>query len=111
MISDGVGALTQAFRNAVPKHADWRTFTVSACAFPGSMRVVDTHFHKSVERTDWISWKENLYNRRSKLVRLPSFGDCVIQHPQGCGGIRSADHAGVGVNSVRNRERLAIDKG
>ncbi len=86
MISDGVGALARAFLEAVPNHAGWRTFTVSACAFPLTMGVVEAHCHELVERTDWISWKENLYNRRNKLVRLPGFGDCVIQHPQGVEG-------------------------
>ena len=86
MISDGVATLTRAFLQTVPNHAHWRTFTVSACAFPLTMGIVDAHCHELVERTDWISWKENLYNRRSELVRLPSFGDCVIQHPRGVEG-------------------------
>ena len=86
MISDGVATLTKAFLETVPNHAQWRTFTVSACAFPLTMGIVDTHGHELVERTDWISWKENLYNRRSKLVRLPNFSDCVIQHPRGVEG-------------------------
>ena len=86
MISDGVATLTKAFLETVPNHAQWRTFTVSACAFPLTMGIVDTHGHELVERTDWISWKENLYNRRSELVRLPNFSDCVIQHPRGVKG-------------------------
>ena len=86
MITAGVGALTEAFMDAVPDHAEWRTFTVSACAFPRSMGGIDRHSYQCVERTDWISWKENLFGRRGKLVRPPSFGDCVIQHPQGVEG-------------------------
>ena len=86
MISEGVGTLTNAFMDVIPDLTHWRTFTVSACAFPRSMGAVDKHSHQLVERTDWISWKENLYNRRDKLDRLPGFGDCVIQHPQGVEG-------------------------
>ena len=86
MISDGVGTLTKEFLETIPNHADWRTFTVSACAFPRTMGIVEAHCHQLVERTDWISWKENLYNRKNEFVRLPSFGDCVIQHPLGVEG-------------------------
>ena len=86
MISVGVGTLTEEFMGVVPHHIEWRTVTVSACAFPRSMGAVEKHSHKLVERTDWISWKENLHSRRGELARLPSFGDCVIQHPQGVEG-------------------------
>ena len=86
MISVGVGTLTQEFMAVIPHQIQWRTLTVSACAFPRSMGAVDKHSHSLVERTDWISWKENLHARRGELARLPSFGDCVIQHPQGVEG-------------------------
>ena len=86
MISVGVGTLTEEFMGVVPHHIGWRTMTVSACAFPRSMGAVGKHSHKLVERTDWISWKDNLHGRHGELARLPSFGDCVIQHPQGVEG-------------------------
>ena len=86
MIPAGVEALTDAFLDEVPDHASWRTFTVSACAFPMSMGGVERHSHELVERADWISWKDNLHGRRADLPRLPSFGDCAIQHLSGVEG-------------------------
>ena len=86
MIPAGVESLTNAFLDDVPDHASWRTFTVSACAFPTSMGGVERHSHQFVERADWIAWRNNLHGRRGQLARLPSFGDCAIQHLQGVEG-------------------------
>ena len=78
MIPQGVETLTDAFLDEEPDHASWRTFTVSACAFPRSMGCVERHSHELVERVDWMAWKNNLHGRRAHLARLPSFGDCAI---------------------------------
>ena len=83
MIVDGVAALTAAFLSDVPDHLRWRTFTISACAFPMSMGVVARHSHNHVERAEWIAWRDHLHAQRSSLVRLATFSDCVIQHPRG----------------------------
>ena len=83
MIVDGVAALATAFLADVPDHRLWRTFTVSACAFPMSMGVVARNSHSNVERADWIVWRDQLHARRSGLPRLPTFSDCAIQHPKG----------------------------
>jgi hypothetical protein len=86
LIVDGITALTEAFMADVPHHEQWRTFTVSACAFPMSMGGVDRHSHDFVERGDWIAWRDRLHNRRHNLTRLPTFSDCAIQHPSGIEG-------------------------
>jgi hypothetical protein len=83
LIVDGVATLTDAFMTEVPNHQRWRTFTVSACAFPRSMGGVDRDSHGIVERAEWIAWKDRLHARRSSLSRLPTFSDCAIQHPAG----------------------------
>lgn len=83
MIADGVAALADAFLSEVPDHSRWRTFTVSACAFPMSMGVVARNSHSHVERTEWVAWRDHLHARQSELVRLPTFSDCAIQHPKG----------------------------
>jgi Beta protein len=85
MIVDGIRALTDAFLTDVPHHEHWRTFTLSACAFPASMGVVDRHSHDFVERADWIAWRD-LHGRRNELPRLPTFSDGAIQHPTGVEG-------------------------
>lgn len=86
MIVDGVIELTDAFLSEVPDHTRWRTFTVSACAFPKSMGGVDKHSHDLVERAEWIAWRDNLHSGRQTLQRLPTFSDCAIQHPMGVEG-------------------------
>ncbi len=86
MVVDGIAALTGAFLTDVPNHQDWRTFTVSASAFPVSMGGVDRHSHDLVERSDWLAWRDHLHSTRHSLVRLPTFGDYAIQHPLGVEG-------------------------
>lgn len=86
LVIEGAGALTDAFMAEVPDHQRWHTFTVSACAFPKSMGVVQKNSHALVERTDWVAWKNQLYGRRDGLQRLPTFSDCAIQRPEGVEG-------------------------
>ena len=86
MIVDGVIGLTTAFLAEVPAHTEWRTFTLSACAFPLSMALVGRHSHEQIERSEWLAWKNNLYAGRRRLARLPTFSDCAIQHPSGVEG-------------------------
>lgn len=86
LVVEGVAALSEAFLAEVPNHATWRTFTLSACAFPSSMGGVERNSHKLVERTEWIAWLNRLHARRGSLARLPTFSDCAIQHPAGVEG-------------------------
>jgi len=86
LITPGIRALAEGFLSAVPDHSEWRTFTVSACAFPRSMGGVDRHSHDLVERADWLAWRDGLHARRAGLPRLPTFSDCAIQHPIGVEG-------------------------
>jgi hypothetical protein len=86
LITEGVEALSHAFLFEVPDHSRWRTFTLSACAFPFSMAVVERHSHGIVPRAEWLAWRGGLYARRSETVRLPTYSDCAIQHPAGVEG-------------------------
>jgi hypothetical protein len=86
LIVDGIATLTEAFMAEVPYHQRWRTFTLSACAFPVSMGGVDRHSHDLVERADWIAWRDHLHGGRHSVPRLPTFSDCAIQHPLGVEG-------------------------
>jgi len=86
MVKAGVIALAAAFMAAVPDHVQWRTFTVSACAFPKGMAGVERWSHDGVERVDWVAWRDGLQARRHKLARLPAFSDGAIQHPSGVEG-------------------------
>lgn len=86
MVAEGISALAAAFLAAVGDHPRWRTFTISASAFPLSMRMVDRNSHVLVERAEWVGWRDSLHARRGEIVRLPTFSDCCIQHPRGVEG-------------------------
>ena len=86
LITPGVAILTSDFLANVPDHTKWRTFTISACGFPPSMRGVQRNSYDFVERVDWKAWRDHLYAKRQGLSRLPTFSDCAIQHPSGVEG-------------------------
>jgi len=86
MIAAGVEALTAAFLADVPVHRQWRTLTVSGCAFPSSMGGIDANSSDLVERAEWVAWRDGLHAHRNALERLPTYSDCAIQHPTGVEG-------------------------
>jgi hypothetical protein len=85
-VNEGIIGLTEAFLSEVPDHTRWRTFTISACAFPSNMGAVNRNSYAYVKRGEWIAWRNNLYARRGEIPRLPSFSDCAIQHTTGVEG-------------------------
>jgi Beta protein len=86
LVVQGIASLTEVFLADIPDHNRWRTFTLSACAFPLSMSLVARQSHEFVERAEWLAWREHLYQRRETLQRVPTFSDCAIQHPRGVEG-------------------------
>lgn len=86
MIAVGVEAFAKAFLADVPDHTRWRTFTLSACAFPPGMGGIVRHSHNFVERADWLAWRDGLHTRQATLSRLPTYSDGAIQHPKGVEG-------------------------
>ena len=85
MVTQGIEAMTQQFLDEIPDRTRWRTLTVSGCAFPNSMGIVDRDSYEFIERADWLAWK-GLHTNRGSLDRLPTFGDGAIQHPLGIEG-------------------------
>lgn len=83
LIVPGIVALSMQFLTEIPEIPRWRTLTISACAFPQSLGVVERNSHGVQERSEWIAWRDRLYGRRGTLARLPTFSDCGIQHPSG----------------------------
>ncbi len=86
LVSAGVETLAGAFLAEVPDHTSWKTFTLSACAFPLSMGIVQSRSYEFAERSDWLAWRDGLHARRSELARLPTYSDGAIQHPLGVEG-------------------------
>lgn len=90
MITAGVEDYAIDFLAAVPERRRWRTLTVSGCAFPRSMAIVQTRSSMLVDRSEWLAWRDRLYAGRDELDRLPTFSDCAIQHPSGVEGFNPA---------------------
>ena len=70
----------QSVIKSLPFLADWRTLTLAASAFPEnlsgfSIGVTGTH------RAEWTVW-QTLARNRTKIPRLPTFGDYAINHPE-----------------------------
>lgn len=86
LIADGIATLTAAVVADIPYLDRWRTFTVSASAFPKSMGVVGKNSYGIFRREEWVAWRDYLYANRGELARLPAFSDCAIQHPSGVEG-------------------------
>lgn len=87
MILTGVRRFARAFLEEVPYHERWRTFTLSACAFPKSMAVIKNRYsYRTIDRVDWMAWRDGLQARQTRISRLPTYSDCGIQHPVGVEG-------------------------
>lgn len=86
MVRAGVCRLSLQFLASVPDVLRWRTLTVIGSAFPISMAGIARNSYDLRERTEWLAWRDLLYPRRAALARLPTFGDCAIQHPRGVEG-------------------------
>jgi hypothetical protein len=86
LVRDGVATFAAEFLAEVPDQTEWRTLTISACAFPASMGGVERNSHSRVERSEWKVWRDESHANRQNLARLPSYSDCAIQHPKGVEG-------------------------
>ncbi len=59
---------------------DYRTVTVAASSFPGTLKEVEPQSIDSIPRVELELWQDIL-SAGKKLLRLPSFGDYGICHP------------------------------
>ena len=75
--------------NAIPGLADYRTLTVVASNFPAPLPV-RTNATGMIPRTEYAAWL-TLFQKVTKssppFVRMPTFGDYCIQHPDGVEGL------------------------
>lgn len=86
LVQFGVANLAKAFLDDIPDKSRWRTLTLSGSSFPKSMGCVERNSFARVERSEWKTWRDELYAARDRLERLPTFSDCAIQHPGGVEG-------------------------
>lgn len=86
LIPAGVARLGLAFLAALPHQSQWRTLTVSACAFPFGMGGMERNSYSLVERSEWQVWRDLFHANQASPQRLPTYSDCAIQHPKGVEG-------------------------
>jgi hypothetical protein len=67
--------------NTIPDLKEWRTFTLSACAFPIDMSGVAQYSTVELPRDEWTNWT-HIRSREDKIDRMPTFGDYAINHPE-----------------------------
>lgn len=77
-----LASTSRALIQALPNITAWRTLTLAGCAFPDLTGVQGPRLFP---RTEWLVWLQ-LYSARAALPRLPTFGDYVIQSPEGIDG-------------------------
>ena len=85
MVAAGVARFAIQFLTDVPNPDRWRTLILSASSFPLSMGIVHRNSHSMEPRGEWVAWRDFLRNGRS-IPRVPTYSDCVIQHPLGVEG-------------------------
>lgn len=86
MVPIGVAQLFAQMMRVLPDIVRWRTLTALSCGFPGSISAVKTGDTGEILRRDWLAWRNELYERRATLKRLPTFGDYAIQNIKGVEG-------------------------
>lgn len=75
-----VASVASAQLLTLPHIADWRTLTISGAAFPKDLTALTRNATSLVTRAEWLAWKR-LAARRTRLPRMPTFGDYAIAHP------------------------------
>jgi hypothetical protein len=75
-----VGIAVRSILQIIRGIDEWRSVVLAATAFPPSLSVVLPSSTETLPRSEWSVWT-SLAQNRSRLPRLPTFGDYGIQHP------------------------------
>jgi Beta protein len=65
---------------SIPQLQAWRSFVLAATAFPEDLIGLPPSSISFITRLEWIAWRTLI--GRSRVPRLPAFGDYVIANPQ-----------------------------
>lgn len=86
MVVPGALAVARAFIGAIPDVSTWRNLVLAGCSFPKSMGVLGANQYTDVERVEWLTWRDYSSAAPEAVPRVPTYGDCAIQHPSGVEG-------------------------
>jgi len=77
---EGFAKLIVAVMRNIPYLPDWRTFTMIGTSFPSSMGEV-RESPATIQRSEWLLYKKIIEILNEAKMRLPTFGDYAIHHP------------------------------
>lgn len=77
---DGFYKVVKGIIRRLPNLAKWRTFTLLGTSFPKSMAEVRRGV-EFLDRYEWILYQRLVRGLSTAGVRLPTFGDYAISHP------------------------------
>jgi len=78
---EGFVKLLEAIVVRLPHRDSWRTFTLLGASFPKTMGVLRVG-SQSVKRYEWLAYKRLTVDLSNAQLRLPTFGDYGISHPE-----------------------------
>lgn len=78
---EGFSMAIKAVVSKLPYLGDWRTFTLLGASFPKSMGGIKIGI-TSIPRYEWQLYKILVSNFQKARLRLPTFGDYAISHPE-----------------------------
>ena len=77
---DGFCKLIQSIIRRIPQLDSWRSFTLLGTSFPQSMAEITENI-QNIHRYEWLLYESLIDCLLRNRIRLPSFGDYVIAHP------------------------------
>ncbi|HYW80695.1 MAG TPA: beta family protein [Thermoguttaceae bacterium] len=77
---EGFAKLVETLIRKLPYLARWRTFTLMGTSFPSTMAEIKRG-PATIPRYEWVLYKRLVGSLRKAKVRLPTFGDYGISHP------------------------------
>ena len=77
---DGFVKVIQGIISDLPYLNEWKTFAILGTSFPETMGGIKKGI-KILPRYEWQLYKKLITNLINAKLRLPTFGDCAIAHP------------------------------
>jgi hypothetical protein len=77
---EGFAMVVESLIKEIPFLAKWRSFTMIGSSFPPTMGEIRTS-PVTIPRNEWLLYKLLLPRLRKAKIRIPAFGDYVINHP------------------------------
>lgn len=78
---DGFAELVESVIETLPGLQKWRNFVLLGTSFPPNMAEIESNTATFLPRNEWKLYKKLVPMLQSRVVRVPSFGDYAINHP------------------------------